>query len=89
MTIHEIIKENEELQLKYTKAIDTITILEQKVEKLQKENERLKRENRKLRRQRDVLLRAIKIASKMNKEKQDVDINKVIQLLKDVERTEK
>jgi len=87
MTIDEIIKENEELQLKYAKAINTISILEQKVEKLQKENERLKHENRKLRRQRDVLLRAIKIASEMKK--QDVDINKVIELLKDVERTEK
>jgi len=30
MTIDEIIKENEELQLKYAKAINTISILEQK-----------------------------------------------------------
>jgi len=84
MTIDEIIKENEELQLKYTKAINTITMLEQKLVKLQKENERLKHENRKLRKQNNVLRRAIEIIKQMSEEKQDIDINKIIESLKEV-----
>jgi len=84
MAIDEIIKENEELQLRYAKAINTISILEQKVEKLQKENERLKHENRKLRKQNNVLRRAIEIIKQMSEEKQDIDINKIIESLKEV-----
>ncbi|QXJ27095.1 Coiled-coil domain protein [Saccharolobus shibatae B12] len=69
MTINEIIEENEELQLRYSKAIDTITKLQNKIAKLQKENERLreenislKDENKKLQKQNNILMRAIEIA---------------------------
>jgi len=80
MTKDEIIKENEELQLRYAKAINTISILERKLEKLQKENKRLRNENRKLRRQNRVLRRAMEIVEQMNKE--ELDFKRVIQLLK-------
>ena len=82
MTKDEIIKENEELQLRYAKAINTISILERKLEKLQKENKRLRNENRKLKRQNMVLRRAIEIIKQMSKEKQELDFKRVIQLLK-------
>jgi FtsZ-binding cell division protein ZapB len=87
MTINEIIQQNEELQLRYAKAINTITILERKLEKLQKENERLKDENRRLKRQNNILMRAIEIALYISEEKQDLDLNKVLQHLKDIEKS--
>jgi len=80
MTKDEIIKENEELQLRYAKAINTISILERKLEKLQKENKRLRNENRKLKRQNKVLRRAMEIVEQMNNE--ELDFKRVIQLLK-------
>ena len=62
MTVNEIIQQNEELQKQYAKAINTITILERKLEKLQKENQRLAEENKKLRKLNNILMRAIEIA---------------------------
>nr|WP_011229447.1 cell division protein ZapB [Sulfolobus sp. NOB8H2]CAA09135.1 hypothetical protein [Sulfolobus sp. NOB8H2] len=62
MTINEIIKENEELQLRYAKAINTIAALERKVAKLQKENKELLEENKKLKKYNNILMRAIEIA---------------------------
>ncbi len=82
MTKDEIIRENEELQIKYAKAINTISILERKLEKLQKENKRLRNENRKLKRQNSVLRRAMEIVEQMNREKRELDFKRVIQLLK-------
>jgi FtsZ-binding cell division protein ZapB len=88
MTKDEIIRENEELQLRYAKAINTISILERKLEKLQKENKRLRNENRKLRMQNKVLRRAMEIIRQMNKE--ELDFKRIIQLLKkDVEGMKK
>jgi len=62
MTINEIIQQKEELQIQYSKALDTINILERKLEKLQKENQRLAEENKKLKKYNNILRRAIKIA---------------------------
>ena len=42
MTVSEIIKENEELQKQYAKAIDTITKLQNKIARLERENQQLK-----------------------------------------------
>jgi len=73
MTINEIIEENEELQIQYSKALNTIAVLEKKLQKLEREKEELKRENEKLRRQRDILLRGMHIALQISsKEKQDL-----------------
>ena len=62
MRVNEIIQQNEELQKQYAKAINTITILERKLEKLQKENQRLAEENKKLKKYNNILMRAIEIA---------------------------
>ena len=62
MTINEIIQQNEELQIQYSKALSTITMLERKLERLQKENQSLAEENKKLRRLNNILRRAIEIA---------------------------
>jgi len=86
MTKDEIIKENEELQLRYAKAINTISILERKLEKLKKENQRLRNENRKLKRQNMVLRRAMEIVEQMSREKRELDFERVIQLLKNRDR---
>jgi chromosome segregation ATPase len=55
MTVSEIIRRNEELELQYAKAIDTIRRLENKIKKLEDENMKLKIQNK-------ILMRAIKIA---------------------------
>ncbi|MEJ2779357.1 hypothetical protein WIW89_00145 [Stygiolobus sp. CP850M] len=69
MTVSEIIKENEELQIQYSKALNTIAALERKLQKLERENERLQKENislkdenLKLKRMNNILMRAIEIA---------------------------
>ncbi|MBB5253307.1 cell division protein ZapB [Sulfurisphaera ohwakuensis] len=62
MTVDQIIEENRELQLQYTKALNTIATLERKVVKLQKENVMLKEQNKKLQKQNNILMRAIEIA---------------------------
>jgi hypothetical protein len=41
MTINEVIQQNEELQLRYARALNIIAALERKVAKLQKENKEL------------------------------------------------
>jgi FtsZ-binding cell division protein ZapB len=55
MTVNEIIRRNEELELQYAKAIDTIIMLKNKIKKLEEENMKLRRQN-------DILRRAIEIA---------------------------
>jgi len=73
MTTNEIIQRNQELEIQYSKALNVITTLEKKLQKLERENEELKRENEKLRRQRDILLRGMHIALQISsKEKQDL-----------------
>jgi predicted nuclease with TOPRIM domain len=69
MTINEIIQQNEELQIQYSKALNTITALERKLQKLERENERLQKENKelleenkKLRKLNNILYRAMEIA---------------------------
>ncbi|ALG96999.1 hypothetical protein [Sulfolobus monocaudavirus SMV3] len=75
MTIKDIIQRNTELEIEYRKALDTITVLEKKIERLERENE-------KLRKQRDTLLRAIKIALEIsNREKQDLHLKKVLEYI--------
>ena len=76
MTINEIIQQNEELQLRYARALNTIAALERKIAKLQRENE-------KLRRQRDILLRGMQIALQISsKEKQDLHLKMIIERIR-------
>jgi len=58
MMSNEIIRRNEELELQYAKAIDTIARLENRVQ-------RLEEENAKLRKQVNTLMRALEIASQI------------------------
>jgi len=58
MMSNEIIRRNEELELQYAKAIDTITRLQNKIKKLEEENA-------KLRNQVNTLMRALEIASQI------------------------
>ena len=60
MTISEIIKENEELQLQYSRALETIAKLENRLAKLQKENTALKQQVEELKKDRDELRRIMK-----------------------------
>jgi len=85
MTINEIIQQNEELQIQYSKALNTIAVLEKKLKKLERENAELKRENEKLRRQRDILLKGMQIALQMSEEKQNLYLKKVLEKLKETE----
>jgi len=62
LTINEIIQQNEELQLRYARALNTIAVLERKIAKLQKENKELLEENKKLKKYNNILTRAIEIA---------------------------
>ena len=50
MTLDDIIKRNEELELQYVKAIETITRLQHRIKKLEDENTKLRRQN-------DILMR--------------------------------
>jgi len=84
MTVNEIIQQNEELQKQYAKAINTITILERKLEKLQKENQRLAEENKKLRKLNNILYRAMEIALQIhNAEAQYKHLSLVLQKIKE------
>ncbi|WP_061992168.1 cell division protein ZapB [Sulfolobus acidocaldarius] len=84
MTVDKIIEENEELQKQYAKAINTITILERKLEKLQKENQRLAEENKKLRKLNNILYRAMEIALQIhNAEAQYRHLSLVLQKIKE------
>ena len=76
MTVDKIIEENEELQIQYSKALNTIAALERKIARLQRENE-------KLRRQRDILLRGMQIALQISsKEKQDLHLKMIIERIR-------
>ena len=76
MTVNEIIRRNEELELQYHKALNTIAALERKIAKLQRENE-------KLRRQRNILLRGMQIALQISsKEKQDLHLKMIIERIR-------
>ena len=76
MTDNEIIRRNEELELQYHKALNTIAALERKIAKLQRENE-------KLRRQRNILLRGMQIALQISsKEKQDLHLKMIIERIR-------
>ena len=76
MTITEIIKENEELQIRYARALETIARLERENEKLKQQLEALQRDHEELRRimkyykrkyekLRDIIVRAFKISEEM------------------------
>ena len=83
MTVKEIIEKNQELEIMYRKALNTIEILEKKIEKLEQENE-------KLRKQRDILWRAIEIAKQIkNTEKQELHFQKVLEYIRTSEGLEK
>jgi cell shape-determining protein MreC len=76
MTINEIVRRNQELEIEYRKVLNILEHLEKKVKKLEKENE-------KLRKQRDILLRAITIALQINNvQKQDLHLRKVLEYIK-------
>ena len=62
MTVNEIIQQNEELQLRYAKAIDTITKLQNKIARLERENQQLMEENKKLKKYNNILTRAIAVS---------------------------
>ena len=84
MTINEIIQQNEELQLRYARALNTIAALERKIAKLQKENKELLEENKKLKKYNNILMRAIEIALTIrDREKQDLHLKKVLEKLKE------
>jgi len=83
MTINEIIQQNEELQLRYAKAIDTITKLQNKIARLERENQQLKEENKKLKKYNNILMRAIEIALTIrDREKQDLHLKAVLERIK-------
>jgi FtsZ-binding cell division protein ZapB len=86
MTVNEIIRRNEELELQYAKAIDTITKLQNKIARLERENQQLKEENKKLKKYNNILTRAIEIALTIRDEKQDLHLKKILQHLKDIEK---
>jgi predicted nuclease with TOPRIM domain len=94
MTVSEIIKENEELQIQYSKALNTIAALERKLQKLERENERLQKENKelleenkKLKKYNNILMRAIEIALTIrDREKQDLHLKAILQKIKEETR---
>ena len=65
MTLDDIIKRNEELELQYVKAIETITRLQNRIKKLEDENMKLRRQN-------DILIRAIEIATQIDTQTNDL-----------------
>ena len=88
MTVNEIIQQNEELQLRYAKAIDTITKLQNKIARLERENQQLKEENKELKKYNNILMRAIEIALTIrDREKQDLHLKKILQHLKNIEKS--
>ena len=84
MTVNEIIQQNEELQLRYAKAIDTITKLQNKIARLERENQQLMEENKKLKKYNNILTRAIEIALTIrDREKQDLHLKAILQKIKE------
>ena len=65
VTLDDIIKRNEELELQYVKAIETITRLQNRIKKLEDENMKLRRQN-------DILIRAIEIATQIDTQTNDL-----------------
>ena len=65
MTLDDIIKRNEELELQYVKAIETITRLQNRIKKLEDENTKLRRQN-------DILMRAIEVATQIDTQTNDL-----------------
>ena len=68
-------RRNEELELQYAKAIDTITRLETRIKRLEDENMKLRRQN-------DILMRAIEITLTIPGEKQDLHLKEVLEKLR-------
>jgi len=75
MTLDDIIKRNEELELQYAKAIETITRLQHRIKKLEDENTKLRRQN-------DILMRAIEIATQIDA--QSNDLRSVLKRIREV-----
>jgi len=73
--MRDITRRNEELELEYAKAIDTITRLQARIKKLEDENTRLRRQN-------DILMRAIEITLTIPGEKQDLHLKEVLEKLR-------
>jgi Protein of unknown function (DUF904). len=65
VTLDDIIRRNEELELQYAKAIETITRLQNRIKKLEDENTKLRRQN-------DILMRAIEIATQIDVQTNDL-----------------
>jgi len=68
-------RRNEELELQYAKAIDTITRLETRIKRLEDENMKLRRQN-------DILMRAIEITLTIPGEKQNLHLKEVLEKLR-------
>jgi Protein of unknown function (DUF904). len=68
-------RRNEELELEYAKAIDTITRLQTRIKKLEDENTKLRRQN-------DILMRAIEITLTIPGEKQNLHLKEVLEKLR-------
>ena len=68
-------RRNEELELEYAKAIDTITRLQTRIKKLEDENTKLRRQN-------DILMRTIEITLTIPGEKQDLHLKEVLEKLR-------
>ena len=68
-------RRNEELELQYAKAIDTITRLETRIKRLEDENMKLRRQN-------DILMRAIEITLTIPGEKQNLHRKEVLEKLR-------
>lgn len=62
MTLNQLYQELEELQARYSKALNNIAQLEKRLHRLEKENEVLKQEVTRLQKYANTLLRAIEIA---------------------------
>jgi len=73
--MRDITRRNEELELEYAKAVDTITRLQTRIKKLEDENTRLRRQN-------DILMRAIEITLTIPGEKQDLHLKEVLEKLR-------
>ena len=72
MTVNEIIQQNEELQLQYSRALETIAKLERKLQKLERENEELKQRLEALQRDHEELRRIMKYYKKKYEKLRDI-----------------
>nr|WP_011225174.1 cell division protein ZapB [Sulfolobus islandicus]CAG38212.1 hypothetical protein [Sulfolobus islandicus] len=84
MTINQVYQELEELQLQYSRALNTIATLEKKLQKLERENREVLEENKKLRKLNNTLVNAIKIAIQIhNAEAQYRHLKAVLEKLRE------